>query len=234
MVDFHTHILPGVDDGSRSMDETRELLNMELENGVTQIVFTPHFYADQMSIKTFLAKRQTAYEQVMQEMKDDTRFERFYLGAEVAYFPGMSKAEQLEVLCIQGTKVILVEMPFAQWTEEVYRELEYIVKKRKLTVILVHLERYAEFQKKKKVWNKVLELPIHVQINGGAVINRRRRRFVLQFLKKNPEVVLGSDSHNTTTRKPNLKEARMILADKFGKKVLTKIDNYGKKLLELE
>ena len=89
-------------------------------------------------------------------------------------------------------------------------------------------------QKKKKVWNKVLELPIHVQINGGAVINRRRRRFVLQFLKKNPKVVLGSDSHNTTTRKPNLKEARMILADKFGKKVLTKIDNYGKKLLELE
>ncbi|MBO5488274.1 MAG: capsular polysaccharide biosynthesis protein, partial [Eubacterium sp.] len=169
MVDFHTHILPGIDDGSSSMDETRELLNMELENGVTQIVFTPHFYADQMSIKTFLAKRQAAYEQVMQEMKDDTRFEQFYLGAEVAYFPGMSKAEQLEVLCVQGTKVLLIEMPFAQWTEEVYRELAYIVEKRKLTVILVHLERYAEFQKKKKVWSKVLELPIHVQINGGAV-----------------------------------------------------------------
>ncbi|MBO5489545.1 MAG: hypothetical protein J5972_06545, partial [Eubacterium sp.] len=69
-------------------------------------------------------------------------------------------------------------------------------------------------------------------INGGAVINRRRRRFVFQYLKKNPRVVLGSDSHNTTVRKPNLKEARMILTDKFGKKILTKIDDCGKTLLE--
>lgn len=45
MIDFHTHILPGIDDGSRSVEMTMQMLNAETEQGVTGIVATPHFYA---------------------------------------------------------------------------------------------------------------------------------------------------------------------------------------------
>ena len=65
MIDFHTHILPGIDDGSRNSEESIQMLNLEQEQGITKIVFTPHFYANRNSVERFLKRREASYERLL-------------------------------------------------------------------------------------------------------------------------------------------------------------------------
>ena len=58
MIDFHTHILPGLDDGAKTLDESIQLLKMEEEQGVDTIVLTPHYYHEREDLKSFLQRRQ--------------------------------------------------------------------------------------------------------------------------------------------------------------------------------
>ena len=95
MTDFHTHIIPAVDDGSRDMEMTREMLNEECAQGVKTIVATPHFYANRKSIRDFLEVRACRLEEVreaLDEMGPEADI-RLMAGAEVYYFQGMGMAE---------------------------------------------------------------------------------------------------------------------------------------------
>jgi protein-tyrosine phosphatase len=64
MIDFHTHVLPGIDDGSRDIAMTERMLEMEMEQGITRVIATPHFYAHRRSVDSFLERRSAAYEEV--------------------------------------------------------------------------------------------------------------------------------------------------------------------------
>ena len=68
MVDFHTHILPGIDDGSRQTEESLELLRLERASGVDTVVLTPHFYASQNSPEGFLERRARAWDRLCQQL----------------------------------------------------------------------------------------------------------------------------------------------------------------------
>ena len=64
MTDFHSHILPGVDDGSKSIEETLKMLELLSDQGVRRVVATPHFYPNHHSVEEFLEKRNSAYEEI--------------------------------------------------------------------------------------------------------------------------------------------------------------------------
>ena len=61
MIDFHTHILPGIDDGSRDIRMTEQMLEKEAAMGVTHIYATPHFYAHRANVTRFLEKREKRF-----------------------------------------------------------------------------------------------------------------------------------------------------------------------------
>ncbi|MCR5797691.1 MAG: capsular polysaccharide biosynthesis protein [Eubacterium sp.] len=230
MIDIHSHILPGIDDGSSSIGETKELLLRSYSQGVHHIVATPHFYASHISFDKFLSRRERAYKKVCDEKLDWPQVPEISVGAEVYFFPNMSSADRLTELCTVGTDIILIEMPFAQWQENVYTEIKNIIKKRKLFVIIAHVERYYEFQKKKDVWNKVMDLPVIPQLNTGAFLNRKSRKFCLKFMKEHDDILLGSDCHNMNNRLPNLPEGREIIEKKFGRERLDRIDALGERI----
>ena len=233
LIDFHTHVLPGIDDGSRDLTETGRLLFEESQQNVDCVVATPHFYADRFSVEYFLENRQKALQSVLA----DTEIARqgrpsLCIGAEVYFFPGMGRAEKLRSLCIEGTDVILIEMPFVQWTEGVLREISEVIHKQKLQVVLAHVERYPQFQKDQKIWRQVMDLPLTIQVNGGSFIkDRRRRKMCLQFLRDHEKALLGSDCHNTSSRVPNLEQARQVIARKLGTDALKKADRTAEELL---
>lgn len=56
MIDVHCHILPGIDDGSRNIEESKALISEEMNQGINTIIFTPHFYAQRDSVGHFLGK----------------------------------------------------------------------------------------------------------------------------------------------------------------------------------
>ena len=231
MADFHTHIIPGIDDGSRDLDETGQLLMQERQHGVTTVVATPHFYAQKTSVSTFLERREAAYEKTMDWIAGQEGMPKLLKAAEVYFFPGMGKASALPQLTIEGTNVLLLEMPFAQWTDSVYREVREIIEKQKLTVLLAHLERFFQYQKDKSILEEVLDLPVYVQINAGSLLEWGSRRLDGKIIKSGLPVVLGSDCHNMRHRKPNLEEGRAVIRKKWGEEVLAAMDRNAQALL---
>lgn len=238
MIDFHTHILPGIDDGSRSVEMTMQMLNAETEQGVTGIVATPHFYAHKSNIEDFLAAREESFASVQREIAgsdEDLIYPEIFKAAEVYWFSGMGKAKKLPELCIEGTSTLLLEMPFRQWDEEMLQEVKLIMTGQKLHVVLAHVERYMRWQKDKAVWKRLLEMPLTLQVNAESLKGGwLQRRFCFKLIKERQAVLIGSDCHDTVKRPPNLLQARTLITKKLGAAVLRKIDEEGRKRLQTQ
>lgn len=235
MIDFHSHILPGIDDGSRDIEETKQLIYEEINQGVTRIIATPHFYANKSSAKQFLEAREKSEEKLRKAMQEMQQAPEVRIAAEVYYFPGISRADILDDLTIQGTKILLVEMPFTQWKEEMYQEIKELIRRRKFTLILVHVERYYDFQKDRLTWDKIMALPLICQINSGSFIKKgfldKKHRWAMSFLDNHEKVLLGTDCHNMDTRKPNMGPGRKSIVKTLGQETLDRIDSLGQSLL---
>lgn len=219
MIDIHTHILPGIDDGSRDIHMTEKMLEAEKEQGVDLVLATPHFYAHRRSIPQFLERRRASFESVQESLlnaRDD--LPKIAAGAEVYYFPGIGRAAELRDLCYEGTDILLLEMPFTQWTGEVYQDVREILYRQDLTIILAHVERYLSFQKDKSVFEEVLALPLRIQLNAEDFLTRgKKRRWCLRTIAGEGNVLLGSDCHNTDERRPNMADAIKIIEKKAGR-----------------
>ena len=87
ITDFHSHILPGIDDGSRCVEESIAMLRMEAEQGITQVIATPHFYPSHHRPEDFLAKRREAEEGLQEARSGQDGLPRVLVGAEVYFFP---------------------------------------------------------------------------------------------------------------------------------------------------
>ena len=247
MIDTHTHVLPGIDDGSRDIHMTEELLRRQKEMGVAVVCATPHFYAHRRSVDQFLERREGAIREVEElyiqdggegrtengaVLKGTEHFPELRFGAEVAYFSGMGRAEQLKELCYQGTGTLLLEMPFEPWTEYVLQDVEDILRRQRLTVVLAHVERYISLQRNKKVFEQVLGLPVTVQVNAGSLIaGGHRRRAAVKLLKNAERSLLGSDCHNLDSRIPNLKVGYEVAEKKVGRGYGEVAERLGKELL---
>ena len=109
MIDLHTHILPGMDDGAQSVDEAIKMLHLEAEQGIDTVALTPHFYRQNESVSEFLVRRDAAWRELSQAVQGE-KVPSMILGAEVAWMPGMSQWPDLEQLCYQNTKLLLVEL----------------------------------------------------------------------------------------------------------------------------
>lgn len=201
-IDFHTHILPGIDDGSRNVEMSLRMLAAQREQQVDEIVATPHFYAQKDSVEEFLLRRQRSYEKLKTAMEENGFDQKLYLAAEVYYFQGIGSAGMIPKLCVEGTQTLLLEMPFAQWDSAIYADVEKLVRHQKLKVVLAHIERYYEFQKKKEIWDAVMELPLYRQMNAGVFLNWKKRHKAFQLAKEATTIILGSDCHNMDTRHP--------------------------------
>lgn len=231
IIDFHSHILPQIDDGSKDLETSIRMLKLCKEHGVDLMIATPHFYADEHRIEVFLEKRQQAYERVLAEKGDDTP--EIKLGAEVCYFEGMSKADRIADLTIQGTNIILVEMPFDCWSKSVLKDIKDLIYKDKLQVMIAHIERFTKIKGNKPYIKELLELPVIVQVNAEAFIEGKQKGEMLKLFKHGQAQLLGSDCHGIHHRLPNLWEGRAVIAKKLGEEKLAEIDEFGTNLLEL-
>lgn len=239
MIDFHTHILPGIDDGSRDIHMTEQMLETEKRQGVTHIYATPHFYAHRRSVQQFLERRERALASTRELLMKREDLPEITAGAEVYYFRGMGRAEHLTELCIEGTDILLLEMPFDQWHSEQYRDVVDILRKRHLRVVLAHIERYEGLQRDTGVWEEIMSLHVTLQMNSSSFIKgitsgmhaRHTQKFCLGMLEDYDNCIIGTDCHNLSDRPPNLGEARKMIEKKLGSDRLAKLDSYTESLL---
>ena len=228
MIDFHSHILPGIDDGSKSVEMSLQMLKALRSQGAGVVCATSHFYATERTPERFLFRRQEAYEKLCAELPADAP--EILLGAEVLYFPGISRMEALPSLCLEGTNLLLLEMPFERWSDYMVREVMDLARSRRFTLLMAHIERYYDAQAV-SVWDDLLDCDVLMQSNADFFLGLLRRRKAMRLLSEGRIHLLGSDCHNTDSRAPRLEEARAAIEKQLGRAVLTGIDELGRRIL---
>ena len=228
MIDWHNHILPGVDDGSSGDDESIHMLEMQALQGVNTVIATPHFYANDESSESFFRRRGEAFEILKSKMHSG--LPKILQGAEVRYYQGISKMNELKSFCIEGSKLLLLEMPMAVWSEYMIRELVELSSENSLRIILAHSERYVKIQNK-EVYKRLLESDILMQVSADYFTSFSTKRRALSLLGEGHVHFIGSDCHNTTSRPPNIGKAFDTICKKFGVDFLNQMNEYGKSML---
>ena len=231
MIDWHTHILPEMDDGSRDVAESVSIFNMQVAQGVSTIIATPHFYANDETVDAFLDRRDKALALLKTNLPDGPP--EIKPGAEVRYYQGISRLAELKALRIEGTALLLLEMPMSVWTEYMVRELIELSGKSDIKIILAHTERYLSLQKK-AVWDRVYDSGILAQVNASFFTAFSSRRKALSLLREGKIHFVGSDCHNTTTRPPQNGKAFEIIRKKLGDDYIAQMNKYGYSVLAAE
>ena len=226
VVDFHSHILPGIDDGSKSTEESVAMLQMEWDQGISRVVATPHFYPQHDQLNRFLDRRRQAEEILREKTQGIMQLPVLHMGAEVHFFQGISDCEELPLLTVDGGNYILIEMPYAPWTDEMYYQLESIYTKRNLHPIIAHVDRYVKGLQTAKMVQRLADLPVLVQANAEFFLDKWKQKKGLHMLRDGKIHLLGSDCHNLTSRKPNLEAALKKIEKYLGKDTISQINHY--------
>lgn len=228
MIDFHSHILPGIDDGSKSVEESIALLRMLSVQGVDTVAATPHFYASDSSPEEFLEKRDASAGFLKAAMPNG--LPKIFLGAEVLYYQGISGMRELGRMRIEGTKLLLLEMPVSIWSEYIIREVENLCSG-EFIVMIAHLERYI-FLQKAHVLERLLSSGVIMQTNASSLLRFGTRRKILSMFKRGEVHLIGSDCHSIDIRPPRMQEAYSVIRKHLGDVFAEDIDFYGRSFWE--
>ena len=218
MVDIHTHILPLVDDGSASFETSLEMLKTEIEQGVTDIILTPHYRKDYKLTPERLKKEFSVF---CKKVKQNGINVNLYLGQEIMID---KKFKQLfvenMVLPIGQTKYVLIE--FSESVPFDISEAVYVLSLIGYTPIIAHIERYkyADID----MVREVKALGGLIQVNADSLVGKGKFKYarkVKKFISEDLVDFVASDIH--AFRKNTLKKCANYVSIKFGQEVYEKL-----------
>ncbi len=216
MIDFHSHLLPELDDGSRSCKQSVCLLKEEEKCEVKKVVLTPHFYAYQNNIETFLEKREESLKKLCTALENDPVNIELYLGAETYFFEEIWRVDDIEKLCIEGTNYLLLELPVHDpCSKTVFRAIHALLTQRNIVPIMAHFERYIYKNANLRFLKELVDNGCILQMNAGYINNFWTRGKAVSFFKKGTASLLGTDMHNEFNIKKDYKKAYTHLAKKL-------------------
>jgi protein-tyrosine phosphatase len=233
MIDFHAHVLPGMDDGSRSVEESVALLHSAHRQGVTLLAATPHFYAFENDPQHFLRRREAAWQKLSDAL--DTEMPALRLGAEVQYFEGICNIppDDLAALRLEGSQLLLLEMPFSGWSSRAVADVIELNLRPGIQVLLAHIERYLGVVDA-PAWEQLRQEGVLMQVNASFFLRWQTKGKALRMLKNGQIHLLGTDCHNMESRPPRMEEAAAVIRHKLGPDALRRIDRRGRALLREE
>jgi len=209
MIDLHTHILPGIDDGIETIEGSLEFARVAIQDGVKVIVATPHYKEGVWDNERegILAAVEALRERLDQEGLDvDVR-----PGAEVHLCPELVERVKDGRATTVGDngRTVLLELSLTQYPVEL-ENLVFQMKLAGLDVLFAHPERIRYFQDDIRRYESVVQLGAYGQITTGSVVGTfgsEALRFSEELLRKDLVHVLASDAHNVRGRPPILSEA---------------------------
>ncbi len=193
MIDTHTHLLPGVDDGVKTYEESLKIIRQLEKNGVRKILLTPH-YAPLRGFK----KTQDELASAMRELKEvlyEANVEvDLYLGSEIDYskhiYEDIAKAPSLN-----GTSALLID--FGTGDPDI-EEAVYELMIRGYTVIIAHPERYRNVTL--ATWKRIRRQGGVLQVSAGHLVgkgSKNAQKMTKQFLKNDMIDLVASDLHDS-------------------------------------
>ena len=204
MMDMHTHILPGVDDGAKTFEEALKMLQLQYEQGIHKVVLTPHVQnkVQRVSSKEYLDRFKMFEKDVSNIMPDI----KLYLGAEVLYDPFKKTNYDAYVFKGFSKKYLLIE--FSTVIEDPITDVLYDLVAKGYQPIVAHIERYPYLTDDDV--RRIKDDGSYIQVNSGAVLGtdgRHYKKRAHHYLKLGLVDFIGSDCHDTKSRKPNVFKA---------------------------
>ena len=226
MKDIHSHLLYGIDDGSKNIDQSIPLLKGLEKEGVTDLMLTPH-YIENSKYNCNNLEKQQIFEELSKRAEEENIKIKLYLGNEVFFTPNMiSLIEKDEIKTLNNSKYILFEFPLNNWVHNSTKSISELVSQG-YTPVLAHPERYEHFQKHPKVVEEYLRCGLLLQANATSlfgVYGRTAEKTLKFFLKKKWISFVGSDIHHDVKFNGKKLEKKLIR--------ITKDKDYVKDILE--
>ncbi len=219
MIDIHAHVIPFVDDGSPSLEDSLRLVKEEIEQGVDTIICTPHF-----DLKRYTPSKEKIlenFELLKKAIKDEKLEIELYLGQEICYystFDFIKLLKEKKLFTLKDTNFILLEFDFYKEPVSI-SELMYNIRINGFVPIIAHVERY-EWLTRKMLEKMIVEGAL-IQVNGGALINRDNRYYhkrAKKYVKGHYVNYIASDVHvfrKNTLKKAYTKYSRYLNEIKF-------------------
>ena len=221
-VDFHSHILAGVDDGPPDIKTSREMLKLMKNQGVRVAAATPHFYAHKQPLEEFLKTRQRALDELSVAGCD---MPVILPAAEVYIERGIHNLD-LSGLCYGNTRLILVELPFCPYQSWMLDEVYNLSVRHSLVPVFAHLDRYLLAHGPQAIGEILGFDGALIQVNHNSLFCRATRKQVLGWIRKGVPVVFGSDCHHPKARAPKPDKARAVIKSRLGERWLFEYEEF--------
>ena len=232
MIDFHTHILPNIDDGSRSIDETFNLIKEAKEVGFDGIILTSHYIEN--FYETDVPERDIWVKAISENLGAKGIDTDLYLANEIYISENMmGLLEQQKASTINNSCYVLFELPLNEEPLNLY-DVIYSLQENKLIPILAHPERYSFVQKEPELIYDLIEKGCLMQANYGSIIGQygvKAEYIVKKFLENNMIHFLGSDVHRQNSIYPKIPFALEKIREIVGEEKLEELTTINPKLV---
>ncbi len=212
MVDLHTHVLPAIDDGAKTVTESIKMLSDAYRQGVRVCAATPHAVLHKPdAVARFLKRRRESAEKLSEAIqKSGLPLPKLLLGAEVYLDHDIAATPSLDALCLGDSPYLLVELPFETYNPYWSEWLHSLIL-RGFRPIVAHLDRYTQAE---TMLSDFAGLDLIYQINASRLLSFSGRHFLSRLLKIGVPCIVASDMHNTTMRSCTLGNAYTKLRKK--------------------
>lgn len=220
MIDIHCHILPEVDDGSRSLNESIEMALIAREQGIKKIVNTSHYHPDFRYKKgEELLKELEDFNNVLKENMIDIEV---LIGNEIYYTKDLIKEiDDLDFYTLNNSRYILIELPPTNFPSDLCN-IVYELKEKNYIPVFAHVERYREVQENPDLIYDIINAGAIIQINSHSILGKSGKelqRTCDTLISRNMVHVVGTDAHRSKRRTPIFLDAYKYVCEKYSKEI---------------
>lgn len=199
MVDLHSHVLFGIDDGARTIEDSREILKRAKKIGINKVALTPHFTIGE-DVQEFLQIRNEHFEMLKSEAEDIGI--DMVCGAEVYMTDEIFNETELDKLTIGNSKSVLCEFKYHGLSGETFLEYVDYVKDEGLDVLVAHPERYSYLRRDGFLLDALLSRDVKLQVNAVSLYDESSEgEFARMLVRNKLAFCIGSDIHHAKSRR---------------------------------
>ena len=232
MIDVHSHILPNIDDGSSSIDETFNLIKEAKEAGFEGIICTSHYMENYY--ETDRPEREVWINAIHENLKNKNIEMNLYLGNEIYMSDNIIKLlEDGKATTMNDTSYVLFELPLNVEPMNLY-DMVYEMQQYKIVPILAHPERYSFVQTDPELIYDLIDKGVLMQANYGSIVGqygKKAQMIVQKFLENNMIHMLGTDAHRQNTIYPKIPEILVELKSLIGEEKLNELTTINPELV---
>lgn len=217
MIDLHCHILPGVDDGAKDLEDSLEMARIAEEQGIKKIINTSHYHPEfEYVMGEQLLDEVEKFNKILKENNINIEV---LIGNELYYSDNLLEyIESKEFHTLNKSKYLLIEFSPTGFPKNI-GDIVYELKIRGYVPILAHVERYKPVREDISIIKEAIEEGALIQINASSIEGKAPKEFEKtchNLIKNNMVHFVGSDAHSSIRRRPLLKDAYKVVSEKYG------------------